>query len=165
MTVAMNKFFLVILPVLIIAQSATAESCTREHFLEAAAAVSTSFIDPNLPDVPLEEWMTKLQGAGTNSGTEAGACDEPSINPFIQSSRDIPICVGLQRDLRTASDHWIRIVVRMGSTMSCSTYTPQLVTANIARAKDKNSKGDIVEKFTTLGDLESYLAKNYGAKK
>lgn len=148
---------LLVLSFLLFSEVAYATPCTREQFLTGAEEVSASFIEPALPDIPLSKWLAALPGIGTDSTTEAGSCDDPMINPFAQNSRDIPVCVGIQRNLKNSPQQWIRIVIRMGSSQSCTHYTPTLLAAHLAHAKDKNAKGEVLTKFATLSEIETYL--------
>ena len=147
----------IVVSFLLFSEVAHATPCTREQFLTGVEEVSASFIEPTIPDTPLGKWLAALPGMGTDSSTEAGSCDDPMINPFAQNSRDIPVCVGIQRNLKSSPQKWVRIVIRMGSTQSCTHYTPSLLAAHLAQAKDKNAKGEVITKFGTLEELAAYM--------
>ena len=78
--------------VLLMAMAAAGQTPRDRKLIAYTKAIPVSQLDPKLPAVPFERWLTKQAGAGAQIAWEVNDCGEQTGSPE-DSQNDFPVCV------------------------------------------------------------------------
>jgi hypothetical protein len=84
---------------LLIAVAAAGQTPRDRKAIAYTKALLVSQLDPKLPAVPFERWLTKQSGEGAQISWEVNDCGEQTGSPEDQGS-DFPICVEATAHMR-----------------------------------------------------------------
>jgi len=84
---------------LLVAVAAGAQTPHDRKLIAHAKAIPVSQLDPKLPAVPFERWLTSQAGEGAQIAWEVNDCGEQTGSPEDRES-DFPMCVEANAHLR-----------------------------------------------------------------
>ena len=125
-----------------------ADSPPQSDLLEAGKATLVSQIEPGMPAMPIEAWLSSLVGPKASFSWELNDCGEQTGVPEIDAARDMPICSSVTASLPSGRPVYLNFLV--GTQSRGAVKSRGLYYAGVLGGKPNLS-------FRTLGALEAHL--------